>query len=115
MSKAFTLLTAATGTGASPPMNTAGRGVTFQIVAGAGGTSAVIRTECSANGTDWTPVSSTDDTNTTAAAVTALPSTFRLMTPAGPTGIDAISYWRVNVTANTGGVPVTVLAQVGEG
>lgn len=114
MSAFFTLLSAVGTTGATPPVNTAGRNVVFQIIAAAGGTSAVMRTEGSADGVSWTPVSSTDDTNTTAATVTALPSTFRLMTPAGPSGIDALSYWRVNITTNTGAVPITVRAQVGE-
>ena len=67
----------------------------------------------SADGVTWTSVSSTDDTNTTAASATVLPSTNRLLTPAGPVGILAISYWRVNISVATGGVPITIRAQVG--
>lgn len=114
MSTFFEVLTAATGVTTSRPVNTGGRNVVFQIIAAAGGTSAVMATQGSADGLAWTSVSSTDDTNTTAASVTALPSTNRLMTPAGPAGVDALSYWRVNITANTGGVPITIRAQIGE-
>lgn len=108
-------------TGASDFVDTRGfKFVTFEFIAAAGGTSATVAINgaIAANAdsipatTDFLQVNATDETSTTAATATVNAGAKKILSV--PVVHGAITYWQVNVSANTlsGSMTVRVVAEL---